>query len=122
MPPKELSAPQKSLSALLSSTYAVPQAKADDLAGHPKQSVWAQDLLAALPSTDDAPAWDDSKGKLFAGLVSGSAKLDGEQRAKVASWIGEGKLDRSDKVTGASCRLVWFEWGRGYPSRPKLRL
>lgn len=106
MPPKTLSADQQALAVKLQTTFAVPSAKATDLASNPKQATWATDLAAALPA--DSPTWDEGKGKLLAALVPASSKLAPESRLRLASWIHDGKLDRADKLT-AAVKLVEAE-------------
>jgi soluble lytic murein transglycosylase-like protein len=104
MPPKTLSAEQQALADRLQTTFAVPSAKAADLASNAKQATWATDLAAALPDT----TWDEAKGKLLAALVPASSKLAPESRLRLASWIHDGKLDRADKLT-AAVKLVEAE-------------
>lgn len=105
MPPKELSPAQHDLAKALTTSFAVPEAKATDLAAHPKQSTWAQDLVAALPSSSSSPpspaAWDEAKGKLLAALITGSTKLSSDNRLRLARWVADGRLDRADKLAAA---------------------
>ncbi|CDZ96939.1 glutaminyl-trna synthetase [Phaffia rhodozyma] len=102
MPPKTpptLNDVQKQTLETLTSVFCLPSARATELTVSPKLGPSAADLAGS--SELRAYSWDEAKGKLLAGLITGGIKLDLETRVLLSSMVGSGRLGKSEQVSAA---------------------